>query len=316
MVDHHTVDREGDAMDSTTIKPRRRVNRLRPKSFTPWVFLAPALTLYLGLGIWPMLRSVQLSFTDTVGIRETGSFIGIDNFKNLPGDVFFTDAFRHTAYWIVFNLTVPTLLALFLAVMLNEAVGSRIFKTMFFVPLAISMPAIGIIWLWIYQPDIGLLDQVLSGIGLESWKQQWLGPEWGLASVMMAAAWRQTAFAMVIFLAGLTSVPVELVEAAQMDGANVWQVFRKIVLPMLKPATTIVLASAVTSALLATEIVLTMTKGGPFGTTDVLGHRMYTETFFNLKFGYGAAIGVVIALIALIIVIPYLSRMDAIQDDE
>lgn len=289
--------------------------RFKLSSFTPWLFLSPALLLYGVLGLWPIIRSVQLSLTDTVGIRETGDFIGLQNFLDLPGDVFFTDAFRHTLMWIGFNLTVPTLLALFLAVMLNEAVGSRIFKTMFFIPLAISMPAIGIIWLWIYQPDIGLLDQVLSGIGLEGWQQQWLGPDWGLASVMIAAAWRQTAFSMVIFLAGLTSVPIELVEAAQIDGANAWQVFRRIVLPLLRPATTIVVASAITSALLATEIVLTMTKGGPFGTTDVLGNRMYTETFWNLNFGYGAAIGVVIALIASVIVIPYLSRMDAIQED-
>lgn len=290
--------------------------RFRPSSFTPWLFVGPALALYAVLGVWPIFRSIQLSFTDTVGIQEVGDFIGVRNFTDLPGDVFFTDAFRHTIMWIGFNLTVPTALALFLAVMLNEAVGSRIFKTMFFIPLAISMPAIGIIWLWIYQPDIGLLDQVLARVGLESWQQQWLGPEWGLASVMIAAAWRQTAFSMVIFLAGLTSVPPELVEAARIDGANGWQVFRYVVLPMLRPATTIVVASAITSALLATEIVLTMTKGGPFGTTDVLGHRMYTETFWNLNFGYGAAIGVVIALIASVIVIPYLARMDAIQDEE
>lgn len=297
-------------------EPKRPARRKKKRSFTHWYFLAPALILYIGLGLWPILRSIQLSVTDTVGIQRDGDFIGLDNFRELPSDVAFTDAFRHTLMWIAFNLTVPTALALFLAVMLNEAVGARIFKTVFFIPLAISMPAIGIIWLWIYQSDIGLLDQVLAAVGLESWQQAWLGHEYGLASVMIAAAWRQTAFSMVIFLAGLTSIPPELVEAAHMDGANSWQTFRRIVLPMLRPATTIVISSAVTSALLATEIVLTMTKGGPFGTTDVLGHRMYTETFFNLNFGYGAAIGVVIALIATAIVIPYLSRMNTIQEGE
>ena len=287
---------------------------IRHDKITPWLFLAPALILYLALGIWPIFQSISLSFTDTVGIQSAGAFVGLENFRNLPGDIYFTDALKNTLKWIVFNVTVPTSLALFLAVMLNEAVGSRIFKTIFFIPLAISMPVIGIIWGWIYVPDIGLLDQLLTAFGLESLSQQWLGAEYGLYSLMIAGAWRQTAFAMVIFLAGLTSVPADLIEAAKIDGANRWQAFWRIVLPLLRPATTIVMSSTVISALLATEIVLTMTKGGPFGTTDVMGHRMYTETFWNYNFGYGAAIGVVIAAIASLIVLPYLSRMNALQD--
>ena len=283
---------------------------------TPWLFLSPALALYLVLGVWPILQSISLSFTDTVGIREPGEFIGLDNFVELPDDVYFTDALKNTLKWIVFNLTVPTSLALFLAVILNEAFGSKVFKTVFFIPLAISMPVIGLVWLWIYQPNIGLLDQLLTMVGLDHLSQQWLGPTYGLAAVMIAGAWRQTAFSMVIFLAGLTSVPLDLIEAAKIDGANRWQTFWSIIIPMLRPATTIVISSTVISALLATEIVLTMTKGGPFGTTDVMGHRMYTETFWNYNFGYGASIGVVIALIAAVIVVPYLSRMNSLQEQD
>ena len=287
---------------------------IRSEKLTPWLFLFPALTLFIVLGLWPIYQSISLSFTNTVGIREAGEFIGFQNFLALPNDVFFTDALRHTLMWIVFNLTVPTSLALFLAVVLNEAIGSKIFKTVFFIPLALSMPVIGLIWRWIYQPDIGLLDQLFVMVGLESLSQQWLGATYGLAAVMIAGAWRQTAFFMVIFLAGLTSVPLDIIEAAKIDGANRWQTFWRIILPLLRPSTTIVISSAIVSALLATEIVLTMTKGGPFGTTDVLGHRMYTETFWNFKFGYGASIGVVIAAIALVIVIPYLSRMNALEE--
>lgn len=290
--------------------------RERRRSLTPWLFLAPALTLYLALGVWPIARTAYLSLTDTVGTRETGDFVGFDNYRRLVDDDVFIESFKHTVIWIFFNLTVPTTLALFLAVMLNKAIGAKFFRTMFFIPLAISSPAIGVIWGWIYQPNVGLLDQGLSGIGLGSLKQAWLGPDWGLWSLMVAGAWRETAFFMVIFLAGLTSIPPELIEAAQMDGATQRQIFWRVTLPMLRPASMIVISSAIISALLSTDLVLTMTKGGPFGTTDVIGHRMYVETFFNAKFGYGASMGVLIAVVAAIIVIPYLWRMAKLQEED
>ena len=229
-------------------------------------------------------------------------------------DPYFINALFHTLLWIGFNLLVPTSLALLLAVLLNDAIGAAIMKTVFFVPLALSLPVVGIVWLWVYQPDVGLLDQLLRGLGLDVLVQSWLGPKYGLVSVMIASAWRQAAFSMVVFLAGLTAIPKELVEASRIDGANPWQSFWNVTMPMLRPATTIAVSSTVISALLATEIVLTMTNGGPFGTTDVLGLRMYTETFWNYEFSYGAAIGVLISLISAVIVLPYLQRMNSLQE--
>ncbi len=283
---------------------------------TPWLFLLPALTLFATLGIWPIVRTVQLSLTNTVGTRVDGDFIGLDNFVRLAQDQYFLEALAHTVLWIAFNLTVPVVLALFLAVMLNRAIQSKVVKTMFFIPLALSAPAIAVIWTFIYQPDTGLLNQSLSAIGLEGLRQEWLGPDFALISLMVANAWRETAFFMVIFLAGLTGIPAELVEASKIDGANALQTFRNVTLPALRPATMIVISSAFVGALLTTDLVLTMTKGGPFGSSDVLGYRMYVETFFNGNFGYGAAMGVVIALIAAAFVIPYLLRMNNLQEEE
>ncbi|MDZ8275270.1 sugar ABC transporter permease [Microbacterium aquimaris] len=289
---------------------------MRLKALVPWGFLAPAVIVFTALGIWPIVRTVVLSLTNTVGTRGDGAFIGLENYVRLAGDRYFLEAFQHTVIWIVFNLTVPVALALFLALMLNRAVQSKVLKTMFFIPLALSAPAIATIWTFIYQQDTGLIDVVLNAVGLGQLQQQWLGPDWVLLSLMIAGAWRETAFFMVIFLAGLTSVPEELVEAARIDGANRRQVFRHVTIPALRPATMIVMSSAFIGALLTTDLVLAMTKGGPFGQSDVLGYRMYVVSFFNGEFGYGAAIGVVIAVIAAAFVIPYLLRMNRMQEEE
>ncbi|GAA3639451.1 sugar ABC transporter permease [Microbacterium awajiense] len=272
--------------------------------------------LFGSLGLWPIIRTFYLSLTNTVGTRGDGDFIGFGNFVRLMGDPYFHEAFAHTILWIVFNLTVPVGLALFLALMLNRAIQSKVIKTLFFIPLALSAPAIAAIWTFIYQPDTGLIDITLAGVGLEGLQQEWLGSEWVLLSLMIAGGWRETAFFMVIFLAGLTGIPHELVEAAKIDGANTFQVFRHVTLPSLRPATMIVMSSAFIGALLTTDLVLAMTRGGPFGSSDVLGYRMYVETFFNGNFGYGAAMAVVITLIAALFVVPYLLRMNRMQEEE
>jgi ABC-type sugar transport system permease subunit len=209
----------------------------------------------------------------------------------------------------------PPGVALLLAVLLNSnSWVASLCKTVFFLPIALSFSVLGIIWTWVYQPDIGLLDQALTVVGLSEWVQPWLGPHYGLFSLIVAAGWAQTSFSMIVFLAGLSGISKELLEAARVDGANPWQLFWRITLPLLRPAMTIVISSALIGALQATEIVLTMTRGGPFGTTDVLGYRMYTETFWNYNFGYGATIGVIITLMTAVFVIPYLRRMIGLQE--
>ncbi len=119
-----------------------------------------------------------------------------------------------------------------------------------------------------------------------------------------------------IYLAGLSAIPQELIEAAKVDGATRRQSFFRITLPLLKPANTIAVSSALIQALLATEIVLTMTRGGPFGTTEVVGYRMYMETFWNYKFGYGAAIGMVVTVMTATLVVPYVRRMAKAMERE
>lgn len=285
--------------------------------YTPWLFLMPSIVIYGILGMIPIFQTFWISMTDQVGVGAPGKFIGLKNYATLFTDDYFLNSLKNTGIWVACFLVVPNTLAIIIALLVKRTFwGSGPIKTVFFMPLALSFAIVGVIWAWIYEPDVGLLDQLLAGLGLDALIVEWLGPKAGNFSVIAAAAWRQVAFATVIFLAGLSAIPQELIEAAKVDGGTRRQIFFRVTLPLLKPATTIAVSSALIQALLATEIVLTMTRGGPFGTTEVVGYRMYMETFWNYKFGYGATIGVVVTLMTATLVVPYVRRMARAQERE
>ncbi|WP_372572262.1 carbohydrate ABC transporter permease [Ruegeria jejuensis] len=283
---------------------------------TSWLFLLPAIAIYGFFGAIPIAQTFWISLTDQVGIPP-GNFIGLQNYVELAQDEYFINSLKNTGIWVACFLVVPNALAITIALLVKRTFwASGAIKTVFFLPLALSFAIVGVIWSWIYEPGVGLLDQLLTAMGLDFLIVEWLGPYAGNFSVIAAAAWRQTAFATVVFLAGLSAIPQELIEAAKVDGATRRQLFFRITLPLLKPASTIAVSSALIHALLATEIVLTMTRGGPFGTTEVVGYRMYMETFWNYKFGYGAAIGVVVTMMTAVLVVPYVRRMAKAQERE
>lgn len=285
--------------------------------YTPWLFLMPAIVIYGFFGAIPILQTFLISLTDQVGVAGNRNFIGLNNYIDLFQDEYFLNSLKNTGIWVACFLVVPNTLAVSIALLVKRTFwGSSVIKTVFFLPLALSFAIVGVIWAWIYEPDVGLLDQLLIAFGLDALIVEWLGPHAGNFSVIAAAAWRQTAFATVIYLAGLSAIPQELIEAAKVDGATRRQSFFRITLPLLKPANTIAVSSALIQALLATEIVLTMTRGGPFGTTEVVGYRMYMETFWNYKFGYGAAIGMVVTVMTATLVVPYVRRMAKAMERE
>lgn len=285
--------------------------------YVPWLFLMPAIVIYGIFGAIPIFQTFYISMTNQVGVGAPGKFIGLQNYFDLLSDEYFLNSLKNTAIWVACFLIIPNALAIIIALLVKRTFwGASLIKTVFFMPLALSFAIVGVIWAWIYEPDVGLLDQMLTALGLQSLIVEWLGPHAGNFSVIAAAAWRQVAFATVVFLAGLSAIPQELIEAAKVDGGTRRQIFFRVTLPLLKPATTIAVSSALIQALLATEIVLTMTRGGPFGSTEVVGYRMYMETFWNYKFGYGAAIGVVVTLMTAALVVPYVRRMAKAQERE
>lgn len=270
-------------------------------------FLSLPVSIYLAIVVAPLLYSFYFSLTDWNGFSEDYNFVGLDNFKKISDDPLFRNATENTVYWMIAAIVLPTGIGLGLALLLHERIRfANVYKSLFYFPICLSLAIIGQIWLWIYQPRWGLLNLTLEELGLDQYTRAWLArPDSALPAVIAAWSWQQIGLGMVIFLAGLTAVPKDLTEAAQIDGANYRQSLRHVIIPMLRPATIVVIALSVINALKSFDIVYLMTRGGPFHESDTLAMMMYNESFQKYYMGYGSAISVVLFLVALIIVALY-----------
>jgi raffinose/stachyose/melibiose transport system permease protein len=273
-------------------------------------FLGPALVLYVVFLLYPMVSALRLSFFEWNGFSTTDPrFVGFANYVRLfTQDPVFWTAFRNTVVWVVLSLVVPTVLGLLMAVALNRRLlGRNLMRSVFYIPAVLASIAVATMWTWIYNPMFGLLNQTLTAVGLEGWIQEWLGDQdIALYSVFAAFVWQTTGFNMVLFLAGLQTVPPELVESARVDGASPLQVFRHVTLPALRPTTAVVLVLTTISSLKVFDLIVGMTGGGPAQSTQVLALWSYTQSFGNHDFGLGNAVATVLLIISLALVVPYL----------
>ncbi len=295
-------------MTSTTSPPAPVfLDRLKRVNWTPYLFLALPLALYFVWIIAPTLYSIYLSMTDWDGVTAVPNFLGFANYQRLFTDRTFNEALVNNVRWLAVFITVPTTLGLGLALIFNQEMrGGRWYKISFYSPLVLSLPVIGLIWAWVYQPRAGLINSLLVGIGVQN-PPGWLADrDLAIWCIIAAAAWRQVGYVMVLYLAGLKNVDPTLVEAAIVDGANRRQLFQHVILPLLAPVTTIVVVISIIDSLRAFDLVSIMTAGNQ--RTQVLANYMYIQAFNNYKMGYGAAIAVILFLISLIFIGFYLWR--------
>ena len=216
----------------------------------------------------------------------------------------FWQAFLNTAIWTIVGVLAALIFGFALALGLSRVkIFSRVIKSIFFLPLALSLVVVGFIWFWIYRYDFGLINLFLRHIGKDSLTKDWLAdPSTALISVIIAWAWQQISLSMIIFLAGLTAVPTELIEASQVDGAKWRTQVRHVIIPSLAPAISVVISLALINALKTFDIVYVMTQGGPFGKTRTLSILSYREAFKSYDFGYSSAIAVVLFILTVTII--------------
>jgi multiple sugar transport system permease protein len=274
---------------------------------TPWLFMLPALLLFLVYVIYPITQSIAYSFYEWDGIGPK-IFIGIQNYIDLYYDPQFWTALWNNILWLVFYmLAVP--LGLGIALFLNqEVLGIRAVKSLFFFPFVISQVIIGIVFAWFYDPGYGLLKIIVGVFGFDPIPV--LADETLVTyGIIAAGLWPQIAYTMILFLTGLNNLHPEQIEAARMDGAKGWTMLRYVILPQLRPATFIAIVVTVIGALRSFDLVASMTAGGPYGSSTVLAYFMYEQAIFNYRMGYGAAIATVLFLIMLIYIAFFLWRM-------
>ena len=284
--------------------PNHRLSRALP-------YLVPTLVLYGWFLVYPMLDAVRLSFFEWSGFRtEDPRWVGIDNYVRLfTQDAVFWTALRNSVIWVVLSLIIPTAVALLLALGLNRRmVGRNLMRAVFYIPAVFASITVAAMWRWIYNPTLGFVNQALAAVGLGDWAQSWLGdPRFALASIFVASIWQGVGFSMVLFLAGLQTVPAELMDAAKVDGASTWQRFRAVTVPALRPTTVVVVILTIINALKVFDLVVGMTGGGPAQSTQVLALWSYTQSFTNHQFGMGGAVATVLLIVTLALVIPYMA---------
>lgn len=273
------------------------------------ILLVPALAIYAVFALYPMLNVVILSFQKWNGLDPNRQFVGIANYQAIfTRDPVFWVAFRNTVIWTLMSLIFPPMVGLLLALSLNQKIfGRNGLRAIFYLPVIIAPIAVATMWKWMYDPFFGLFNQLLTSWGMQGWINDWLGNrDIALYSVFVAYLWQTVGFSMVLFLAGLQNVSQTLVEAARIDGAGRWAVFKHVTLPALRPTITIVLVLSVISSLKAFDIVYGLTGGGPAQSTQMLALWAFTQAMQIFDFGRGAAISVVLLLITMAVVIPYL----------
>ncbi|OLP57859.1 ABC transporter permease [Xaviernesmea oryzae] len=277
-----------------------------------YVLLAPALIVYLLFAVYPMIDVIRMSFSSWNGLSPEARFVGLANYRAIvTQDPVFWGALRNTIWWTALAVILPNLISFGLALALNQNIpGKSSLRVVFYLPVIIASIAVATIWKWMYDPFFGLFNNLLMQMGLDGWILDWLGDrKVALWSVFVAHVWQSVGFSMVLFLAGLQGVSATLVEAARIDGAGRWGVFRYVTLPALKPTMMVVFVLSLINSLKAFDIVYGMTGGGPAQSTQMLAMWAYTQSMQLGVFGRGAAVSVVLLLITLVIVLPYIRWM-------
>lgn len=279
----------------------------KQSGWTSYLFLLPALGLYILSVVYPTIRSVYLSFFDWNGILPK-TYIGVKNYISLlTNDKIFWIALKNNVLWIVLTVCFTVTVSLILALALNrEFRGRTFYRAIFYVPYMFSWIVVGIIWKWMYNPNMGFINEFLRLIGLDNLTRNWLAEKnIAIYCIYVAALWQGVGQPMVYFISGLSAIPADILEAARIDGAGKFSMFFNITLPMLKETFVVVLATLIIASMKVYDIVYTMTGGGPANATQTLASYMYSQTFKYNKLGKGSAIASIMLVIMLFVIVPY-----------
>ena len=266
-----------------------------------YLFLLPNFLGFFVFMAIPIILGFIISLTNYNGFNKF-DFVGLKNYINMFTDEYFIVSLWNNIKYTLITVPLTVVVSLALAVAVNTGIkGSKLFRTLYFLPHITSMVAVGIVWSLIFNPSTGPINQVLRALGIEN-VPQWLSSSaLALPTIMMISVWKQAGYYMIIFVAGLQAIPRQLYEAASIDGAGKVRQFFKITLPMLSPTMFMVIILNIINSFQVFDLVNLMTQGGPGRSTNVLVYRIYQEGFRNLNFGYASAMAYFLFMIVLVI---------------
>jgi raffinose/stachyose/melibiose transport system permease protein len=281
------------------VRRRRSPSELR----WAWLFLVPAAAFYLFVVLVPSVRGGAYAFTDWDGLSSHSHFVGFANFTAMYHDHDARSATAQTLFYAVVVTIATTVIGVLLAVALTSRIRSRNYlRVLFFLPAVITPVVVSFLWRFLYDPQVGPINTILEHLGVAVGSvPAWLGDpsiaKWSVAAVVI---WQNSGLAMIIFIAGLTGVPPELHDAGRVDGASTLQRFRHVTLPLLRPATTIVVALSLASCMKLFDQVWVLTMGGPAQSTETLTTALYQDAFTLGHFGDAMVLALVVTLLAVI----------------
>jgi len=277
------------------------------RNWLPFAFLLPAGLILLVFMAFPMANSIMLSFRSWNGMSDP-VWVGFRNYRLMLGDRIFLLALFNTAYFTVATVLLQSILPLLVAALLSSGVrGGTFFRTMYFMPVIISLAISGLLWAMIYEPNFGILNSFLRGIGLDGWTQLWLADRRTvMPSIIAVSVWQSLGFYLVIYYAAIQGIPTELYDAAKMDNASAVRRFWHVTVPMLRPVIVLVVVLNTINGIKVFDQIWVMTAGGPNHASDTLGTYLYSSAFgamgsSNPQLGYATAIAIVILALSAVL---------------
>jgi raffinose/stachyose/melibiose transport system permease protein len=294
---------------------RRTMRRVAPRPVGPrWrlrlevaLFVTPALALMAVFVAWPVVAAVRMSFYRWKGFGPMDDFVGWRNYQRVLTDEVFTDAVMHNFMIVIASVIVQLPLGLLLAMLLNRRiVGRGLLRTVVFVPYVVAEVIAGVVWFQLLQPQYGVIDQMIEAVGLTPPEQGFLGtPDLALPTVFVVLTWKYLGLAVLLFLAGLQTVPDELFEAAQLDGASWWQAQRRIALPLLGPTIRTWLFLSMIGSIQCFDMVWVLTQGGPANATTTMATYLISEGTQRHNYGIAGAASVLLFVIGFVLALIY-----------
>ncbi len=288
-----------------------------------YIFLAfclvPTFIMFAIFTLYPLFNGLYFSLFEWSGASQTREFVGFDNYLKLFNDSIIPKTIWHDYFLVVTKVIGIMAIAMYVAVALMQLKikEAPFYRIVFFFPNIMSVVVIGILWMFIYNPSLGLINSGLEKIGLESWARPWLGDEnWALPSLVLPSVWAGIGLFMLLLMGGIANISKSYYEAAQIDGATEWQQFKHVTLPLIWPQIKISILYIVITTLNGSFIIVqVMTGGGPNNATHVMGSYLYQQAFRQYNFGYGATIGVMILVLSLITVLllQFLLRREKVE---
>ena len=289
----------------TAVIPRRR-RYMERKSLLPLLlFLPPALILFTVFVVLPMVDAATFSFFDWNGYGPITDFVGFENYADVVTHRNFGTAVRNSLIVVAVSLLIQLPLAMWCAIALAErGVHINVLRVLFFLPYMLAEVAAGLIWKFVYDGNYGLLPAIGSAIGVDM--PFVLGDKlWVIPAIMLVITWKYFGFHMMIFIAGLQSIPNEVIEAARLDGVKKWQIVRHIKIPMIRSAIVISVFFAITGALQLFDLIIPLTNGGPQNSSHTIVTFLYQFGILRMKLGFGGAVSVMLFIACVVVAIAY-----------